>query len=116
NGAKQNGAGSAGKVLDLVAIFAGLTSDERQSLAAKMKQKTYDQGEVLVESGTVLLSLFLIGSGVLSVSRIVSAGETELMRLGPGDHFGEMGLLTGAASLGKISALVPSTVYELAKD
>jgi CRP-like cAMP-binding protein len=39
----------------------------------------------------------------------------EVMRLGPGDHFGEIGLLTGAAAIAKISALVPATVYELAK-
>jgi len=37
------------------------------------------------------------------------------LRLGPGDHFGEIGLLTGAAATARISALVPTTVYELAK-
>jgi CRP-like cAMP-binding protein len=39
----------------------------------------------------------------------------ELLRLGPGDHFGEIGMLTGEAATVRISALVPSTVYELAK-
>jgi CRP-like cAMP-binding protein len=38
------------------------------------------------------------------------------MRLGPGDHFGEIGLLTGAPSVARISALIPTTVYELTKD
>ena len=38
-------------------------------IAAKLKQKTYDQGETLVEPGTVLQSLFIVGSGVLSFSR-----------------------------------------------
>jgi CRP-like cAMP-binding protein len=37
------------------------------------------------------------------------------MRLGPGDHFGEIGLLTGARATGKIAALTPAVVYELAK-
>ncbi len=116
NKALHNGAGSAARVLDLAAIFAGLTADERQSLAAKAKQKTYDPGEILVEPGTLLQSLFLIGSGVLSLRRVLSGAETEVMRLGPGDHFGEMGLLTGTASPSRICALAPSTVYELAKD
>ena len=38
------------------------------------------------------------------------------MRLGPGDHFGEIGMLTGAPATAKISALIPATVYELANE
>ena len=104
------------RALDLVEIFASLTAEERRSLAAKLKQKSYDQGEALLEPGTVLRSLFIIGSGVLSLTCFVSEGEIELLRLGPGDHYGEIGLLTGAAAVGKISALAPATVYELTKD
>ena len=107
---------AAERALDLVAIFAALTADERHSLAAKLKPRTYDRGEALLEPGTVLHSLFIIGAGVLSLTCLVSEGEIELMRLGPGDHYGEIGLLTGAAAIGKISALAPTTVYELAKD
>jgi len=50
------------------------------------------------------------------LTREESEGEIELMRIGPGDHFGEIGMLTGAPAIAKISALIPSTVYELAKD
>jgi small-conductance mechanosensitive channel len=107
---------AAERALDLVAIFAALTADERRSLAAKLKPRTYDRGEALLEPGTVLHSLFIIGAGVLALTSLVSEGEIELMRLGPGDHYGEIGLLTGAAAFGKISALAPTTVYELAKD
>jgi small-conductance mechanosensitive channel len=104
------------RTLDLVEIFTTLTAGERRSLAAKLTQKTYDRGETLVEPGTVLHSLFIIGSGVLSLTRTSSEGEIELMRLGPGDHFGEIGLLTGAAAFARISALAPATIYELTKD
>jgi CRP-like cAMP-binding protein len=38
-----------------------------------------------------------------------------LLRFGPGDTFGEIGLLTGASSGANITALAPSTIYELAK-
>jgi small-conductance mechanosensitive channel len=104
------------RALGLVEIFASLTEEERWSLAEKLKPKTYDRGEALLEPGTVLRSLFIIGAGVLSLTRVSSEGEIELLRLGPGDHYGEIGLLTGAAAVGKISALAPATVYELAKD
>ncbi len=104
------------RLLELVAIFANLTSDERKSIAAKLEPKSYDKGETLVEPGTVLHSLFIVGTGVLSFTREESEGEIELIRIGPGDHFGEIGMLTGAPATAKISALIPSTVYELTKD
>ncbi len=104
------------RLLELVAIFASLTSDERKAIAAKLKQKSYDQGETLVEPGTVLQSLFIVGTGVLSFTREESEGEIELLRLGPGDHYGEIGMLTGAPATARISALIPATVYELAND
>jgi CRP-like cAMP-binding protein len=69
----------------------------------------------MVEPGTVLQSLFIIGSGVVSLTHEGIEGEMELLRLGPGDHFGEIGMLTGAAATVRISALVPTTVHELAK-
>jgi small-conductance mechanosensitive channel/CRP-like cAMP-binding protein len=103
------------KSLDLVAIFATLTTDERAKIAAKLKPKSYDKGETLLEPGIVLQSLFIVGNGVLSLTQDGIEGETEIMRLGPGDHFGEIGLLTGTPAVAKISALVPATVYELAR-
>jgi small-conductance mechanosensitive channel/CRP-like cAMP-binding protein len=104
------------RLLELVAIFASLTTEERKAIAAKLKQKSYDPGETLVELGTTLHSLFIVGAGVLSFTREESEGEIEVMRIGPGDHYGEIGMLTGAPASVKINALIPSTVYELAKD
>ena len=101
--------------LEVVEIFATLTNADRAAIAAKLKQHAYDRGERLVEPGTVLQSLFIIAGGVLSLTRNDSGAATELMRLGPGDHFGELGLLTGAASNVTITALTPVIVYELTK-
>jgi small-conductance mechanosensitive channel/CRP-like cAMP-binding protein len=104
------------KLLELVAIFATLTSDERATIATKLKEKVYDKGEILVDPGTVLQSLFVIGAGVLSIIRNEPIeGEMEVTRLGPGDYFGLIGMLTGAPATGKITALTPVTIYELAK-
>jgi CRP-like cAMP-binding protein len=55
-------------------------------IAAKLKEKSYDEGEILVEPGAVLQSLFIVGSGVLSFTREEIEGDFELLRLGPGDH------------------------------
>ncbi len=106
---------SVERLLDLVDIFATFAPKERAAIAAKLKRRSYDEGETLVEPGVVLQSLYIIGSGVVSFTHEGIEGEMELLRLGPGDHFGEIGMLTGAAAAARISALVPATVYELAK-
>lgn len=103
------------RVLEQVSIFASLTREERVALSAKLKPQRHHGGDTLLQPGTVLQSLFLIGSGVLSVSRHQGNSEVELLRLGPGDHFGEIALLTGKPSAATITALTPATVYELPK-
>ena len=114
--APQRATTSAERLLELVAIFASLTTEERKAIAVKLKHKSYDQGETLVEPGATLHSLFIVGAGVLSFTREESEGEIEVLRIGPGDHFGEIGMLTGAPATARISALIPATVYELAND
>ena len=88
----------AAKLLELVIFFATLTADERKTIAIKLKQRSYEEGETLVLPGTVAHSLFIVDAGVLSLTRDETEGEMELMRLGPGDHYGEIGMLTGAPS------------------
>ncbi|MBV9378842.1 MAG: cyclic nucleotide-binding domain-containing protein, partial [Alphaproteobacteria bacterium] len=105
----------AERLLELVAIFATFTPAERAAIAAKLEERSYDEGETVIEPGVVPQSLFIVGSGVLSFTRLEIEGDIELLRLGPGDHFGEIGLLTGAAATARFSALIPSTVYQLAK-
>ena len=39
-----------------------------------------------------------------------------MLRLGPGDHFGETGVLTGGPSAVTIITLTPAMIYELAKE
>jgi CRP-like cAMP-binding protein len=103
------------RVLAQSAIFSTLAKEERSELAKKLQCKLHDPGDVLSQPGTQLQSLFLVGSGVLSVTRPQDGRQIEILRLGPGDHFGEIGLLTGAPAVGFITALAPAAVYELAK-
>jgi small-conductance mechanosensitive channel/CRP-like cAMP-binding protein len=103
------------RALDLVDLFSGLTQQERKMLAVKTTLRHYDAGEALVEPGKVLTSLFIIGAGVLSFTSAVSDGDIEILRIGPGDHFGEIGMLTGRPTQATARALAPVTIYELSK-
>lgn len=107
---------AAERAVDLVDIFAGLAEQDRKSLAAKTKPKHHEPGEALVDVGDVPRSLFIIGAGVVSITRAESEGEIEVMRIGPGDHFGEIGMLTGAPAEVTLKALVPVITYELGKE
>ena len=115
----DNDAGSARshaeRVLDIVSIFAALMPEERAAIAKKLKQVICETGQVIVEKGAVLRSLFIVGRGVLSATAVNEGVEAEVLRFGPGDHYGEIGMLTGAAAGANITALAPSIIYELTK-
>jgi small-conductance mechanosensitive channel/CRP-like cAMP-binding protein len=106
----------AERAFNLVDLFSGLTREEQKTLAAKTKHKHYDTGDVLVEQGAVLASLFIIGAGVLSFTGVMSEGEIEFLRIGPGDYFGEIGMLTGQPAYATLKALAPVTTYEISKE
>ncbi len=104
------------RLLDTVLLFASLTEDEKEALAATMTRRTYRRDEILVEQGAVLGSLMIMRSGVAAVTRRDQGVDTELRRLAPGDFFGEGGLLAGAGEPGTIRALTFVVVYEITKE
>lgn len=55
--------------LDLTGLFASLTPKERAVIASKLKYAFYETGETLVETGTLLHSLFIVGKGSFRSSR-----------------------------------------------
>jgi hypothetical protein len=101
------------RLIDVVPLFASLTEEEKDALAATMTRRTYGKGETLAEQGTKLSSLFVIRTGVLIVSRKEGDTEIELSRLSPGDYFGEAGLFTGSGEPGTIKAMTFAVVYEV---
>jgi len=103
------------RLLDALPLFAPLTEDEKEALAATMSRRTYRKDEVVVEQGARLSSLMVVRSGVLVVTRREQEQQTELTRLAPGDCFGEGGLLTGASEAGTVRALTFVVVYAIAQ-
>jgi hypothetical protein len=104
---------TAVRLVDAVPLFASLTEEEKEALAATMTRRTYRKGEMLAEQGAKLSSLFVIRTGVLIVARKEGDAEVELSRLSPGDYFGEAGLFTGGGEPGTIRAMTFAVVYEV---
>jgi CRP-like cAMP-binding protein len=88
---------------ELVAIplFAGMTLDQRASIAQVCEELAVEEGATLVEEGDFGFAAFAITSGTADV---VHDG-TVLRSLGPGDVFGEIAVLSG----GRRTATVVAT-------
>jgi CRP/FNR family cyclic AMP-dependent transcriptional regulator len=74
-----------------VPLFAGLAEPELERLAGLLREHTFPQGAPITregERGARVLAFFVIAEGTASV---VAGGEPKAP-LGPGDHFGEIGL------------------------
>ncbi len=70
-------------------IFASLSDDERNVIAACLDEVDVPPGEQLISEGDYAYEFFVIEQGTADV-RVDDSGIAEL---GPGDFFGEIGLL-----------------------
>jgi small-conductance mechanosensitive channel/CRP-like cAMP-binding protein len=98
-----------------ISLFSNLSAEEKAALASQMQRKDYKVGDVIVATGTVLEALTIVSYGVLAGYTAEDSGMIEVIRLAPGDFFGELGVLTGEPLHGQISALTKAVTYEISK-
>jgi CRP-like cAMP-binding protein len=72
-----------------IPLFAPLTDDARTEVAACMREVTVDTGTTLASEGDNAYQLFVIEASEADVHK----GGEVVRKLGPGDVFGEIGLL-----------------------
>ncbi len=85
-----------GVSLSAVPVFGPLEADELAELAHEAVAREYGRGERLVNQGDAGDAMFVIGSGHAEVLVTNESGREQVVaRLGPGEFFGEMALLTG---------------------
>lgn len=86
--------------LKQISIFSGLEDRELQSIARELRERTFSAGETVTSEGKSGVGFFVIEDGQATVS---IAGKN-VRTLGPGDHFGEIALITGATRSATIVA------------
>ena len=89
--------------LDLVKrvpLFSDLDDRELKQVAASMKERTFNAGDTVTEEGKSGIGFFVIGDG----SAKVTVGGGEVRTLGPGDYFGEIGLIADIDRTATITA------------
>jgi small-conductance mechanosensitive channel/CRP-like cAMP-binding protein len=84
------------RALRSVDFLRALTPEQLEALAVRSARRMYAPGERIVRQGDASSEMFLIESGevVVGLERGVP-GEVEIARLGSGEFFGEMSLMTG---------------------
>ncbi|MEI9981878.1 MAG: mechanosensitive ion channel family protein [Aliidongia sp.] len=103
-------------ILHRVPLFRPFGAEAFALLERGAVQRNLPVGAEIVREGDEGRSLFVVVAGLFEVLRIASAGETRLARLGAGDVFGEMSLLTGAPRSATVRAMTDAVVLEIAKD
>jgi len=103
-----------------VPLLSHFTAQERRELGEGSQIQQYQPGAVIVHAGDDVHSLGVIVEGSVAASVPVDRGERILLgRLGAGDTFGEMALMSGDPLLVDITAesscrvmLVPLTLFQ----
>src|SRR5205814_10495098 len=85
---------------------------ELTNVAERMTRRQYMPGEIIIREGEVGEELFLISEGEVEVDR----EGREVARLGPGDFFGELALMSGNPRNANVIATRPVDTYVLGKD
>ena len=79
-------------------LFLGLNQEDMRELEGRFHARDISEGMTVFVENMPGESLYLIQSGIVKISKMLSEGEEQiLVILGPDDVFGEMALLDGAA-------------------
>jgi CRP-like cAMP-binding protein len=91
-------------------LFAQLSKKDIKQLTAVMTPRSFQAGEVIVESGKKGLGFFIIASGTAKVT----ARGNEVGALKAGDHFGEIALIDEGPRMAEVRAESDVETYVLA--
>jgi CRP-like cAMP-binding protein len=85
-------------ILTRVELFADLSKRDLERLAGSMQRRRYAKGRFVFVKGEPSTSLYVVEEGEVKLITTSEQGDELILRvLGPGESFGEIGLLDGNA-------------------
>jgi CRP-like cAMP-binding protein len=100
-----------------VPIFSDLTRDTFVALTRAMVLQRVGEGEIVIREGDEGTSFYVVATGRLAVSKRDERGEAVVLaRLGDGDFFGEMALLSGGPRAATVIAEENTELLEFRAD
>ncbi|MGN8278222.1 mechanosensitive ion channel domain-containing protein [Pseudomonas sp. SMV71] len=100
-------------LLESSSIFSTLRQEEKETFSQNMTLQTFRAGEMILPAGEVSDHLFIIESGVVSVTMVRNGQVLEGGRMGPGEVIGEAGIVADQATLADFSAKTFCTLYRI---
>ncbi len=97
-------------------IFAGLPTPRLEAAARELTEVPMAAGDVVIRQGDAADRFYLVADGELRVTQTRDAKPVELRRLGPGDVFGEIGLLNRSPRTATVTALSDGRLLALDGD
>jgi len=101
--------------LKKVPLFASLTEEDILKISRGLKNVKIPRKEVICTEGEPGDSLYIIRSGIVTVSTRENGGEKILSQLYRGDFFGEISLLTGEPRSATVKAVLDVDLFVLSK-
>jgi CRP-like cAMP-binding protein len=102
-------ASEATGLLQRVPLFSGLDPRELETIARTVHERTFDEGDTVASEGEGGVGFFVIREGQAKVD----VGGSEVRTLGPGDHFGEIALITEGPRTATVRAASELKCYGL---
>jgi tetratricopeptide (TPR) repeat protein len=100
-------------------LFEVLNDEERAALVKEMDLEQHREGDIIITEGESGSSMYVIASGEVKVyTRGTGKNTTSiyLAKLGEGDFFGEVSVLTGKPRTATITASQPTELLRLDKE
>ena len=97
--------------LRAIPVFESLDDETLGRVAEFATASTVEAGEVLMREGDLAYEFMLIEQGEAAVT----LGGKPLATLGPGDYFGEIGLLEGTPRTASVAAATPMRLITLTR-
>ena len=100
------------ETLRRVAVFDGLTVPERVTCLSYVQLVSFPAGETIVKEGDAGDRFYVVMEGEVSVRH----DGQEVTRLGGGDHFGEMAMLSANVRSADVVATKDARLFELTRE
>jgi small-conductance mechanosensitive channel len=102
------------ELFDHLSALEPLSAEEKSHLSSKLTRRHFKVGEELLTQGVKAESLQFVFYGVIQATRRVQDDRVlKLGKIGPGDSFGEISLLTGAAAGATLTGLTSGLLLGL---
>jgi CRP/FNR family cyclic AMP-dependent transcriptional regulator len=103
-------------VLKSVPLFASFPDEQLRTLVTVVTRRSAPRGSVIMAAGDQIDSLYIVISGRLKVMMGDSDGKEVILSLiGPGEYFGEMGLIDDSPRSASVVTIEPCELLCVAK-